>query len=126
MDDALIIGVRSEQDHAIVTVAGKIDMSTVTRLRDRLFELASSGRRLVIDLGQVSFISAAGIGALVGTAKHAATYGGSLSLVGAPPKIRRLFHLAGLDHQIPLAPTLDEALAEPRTTTSLANRRTPT
>jgi anti-sigma B factor antagonist len=113
MGDALTIGVRSERDHAVVTVAGEIDISSVIRLRERLFELAASGRRLVIDLGQVTFICTAGIGALVGTAKHAAAYGGSLSLVSAPPKIRRLFHLTGLDRQISLAPTLDEALAAP-------------
>lgn len=62
MGDALTIGVRSERGHQIVTVAGEIDISTVTRLRERLFELAASGRRLVIDLGQVSIICAAGIG----------------------------------------------------------------
>ena len=43
MDEALTIEVRHEQGCAIVTVAGEIDISTVTPLRDRLFEVAASG-----------------------------------------------------------------------------------
>ena len=61
MDDALTIGVRSEPDCAIATVAGEIDIFTVTRLRERLVELAASSRHLVIDLDQVTFIDSAGL-----------------------------------------------------------------
>ena len=43
----------------------------MTRLREPLFELAASGRPLVVDLDQVSFIDLAGLAALVGTAKRA-------------------------------------------------------
>ena len=53
MGDALIIDVRHDQGNAIVTAAGEIDISTVTRLRERLFELAASSRPLVVDLDQV-------------------------------------------------------------------------
>ena len=110
MREALIIEVRHEQGYAIVTAAGEIDISTVTRLRERLFELAASGRPLVVDLDQVSFIDSAGLGALVGTANRAAAHGGSLYAACDRPKIRELFRLAGLDCRIPLARTLDEAL----------------
>ena len=68
MGEALTVGVRRERGCAIVTAVGEIDMATVTRLRQRLFDLAASGRPLVADLDQVSFIDSAGLGALVGTA----------------------------------------------------------
>ena len=110
MGEALTIEARQEQGYAIVTAAGEIDISTVSRLRASLFELADSGRPLVADLDQVSFIDSAGLAALVGTAKHAAACGGSLYVVSARPKIRQLFRLTGLDCRIPLASTLDEAL----------------
>jgi anti-sigma B factor antagonist len=111
MDDTLSVGVRHERGYAIVTAVGEIDTATVARLRQRLFDLAASGRPLVVDLDQVSFIDSAGLGALVGTAKQADAYGGGLHLVCARPKIRQLFRLVGLDRQIPLARSLDEALA---------------
>jgi anti-anti-sigma factor len=113
MDETLTIEVRHEQGYAFVTAAGEIDISTVTRLRERLFELAASSRHLVIDLDQVTFIDSAGLSALVGAANHAAAHGTSVRVVCACPRIRKLFRLTGLDHRLPPAPTLDEALAAP-------------
>src|SRR5213076_732642 len=109
MDEALTIEVRHEQGHVIVTAAGEIDISTATKLRECLFDLAASGRPLVADLDQVSFIDSTGLAALVGTAKRAAACGGSLTAVCDRPKIRQLFRLTGLDGRIPLASTLEEA-----------------
>jgi anti-sigma B factor antagonist len=110
MDEALTIEVRHEQGHVIVTAVGEIDISTATKLRECLFELAASGRPLVADLDQVSFIDSTGLAALVGTAKRAAAHGGSLHAVCARPKTRQLFRLTGLDCRIPLARTMDEAM----------------
>ena len=119
MGQALTLEVRHEQGYAIVTAAGEIDISTVTPLRERLFELAAGGCPLVVDLDQVSFIDSVGLAALVGTAKRAAARGGSLYVACGRPKIRELFRLTGLDCRIPLARTLAEAveaLAAARTT----------
>jgi anti-anti-sigma factor len=109
MGEALTIEVRHDQGYVIVAVAGEIDISTVTGLRECLFELAASGRPLLVDLDQVTFIDSAGLSVLVGTAKRAAAHGGSLYAACARPKIRKLFRLTGLDRRIPLARTLDEA-----------------
>src|SRR2546430_96560 len=110
MGEALTIGARHEQGYAIVTVAGEIDIATVTRLREQLFELAASGRPLVADLDQVSFIDSAGLSALVGAANRAAAHGGSLHVVCVRPEIRQLFRLTGLDRRLAPARTLAEAL----------------
>jgi anti-sigma B factor antagonist len=110
MGEALTIEVRQGQGYAIVAAAGEIDISTVTRLRERLFEIATSGQPLVVDLGQVSFIDSVGLSVLVGTANRAATHGSSLQVACAPPKIRQLLRLTGLDRRIALPRTLDEAL----------------
>ena len=74
MGEALTIRVRRDRGYAIVAVAGEVDIATVTRLRERLFELAASGRTLVVDLDQVSFIDSSGLAALVGAASAVAVY----------------------------------------------------
>jgi anti-anti-sigma regulatory factor len=74
------------------------------------FELAAGGRPLVVDLDQVRFIDASGLGALAGAARRAAGHGASLHAACGRPQTVRLFRLTGLDHQIPLARSLDEAL----------------
>jgi anti-sigma B factor antagonist len=111
MGEALTIAVRHEQGCAIVTIAGEIDISTVNPLRERLFETATSGAPLVVDLEQVSFIDSVGLAVLVGASKHAAAHGGTLQVACAQPKIRQLVRLTQLDRRIPLFHTLDEALA---------------
>ena len=110
MDEALTVKVRREQGCAIVTATGEIDISTVTTLRDCLFDVAASGAPLVVDMEQVSFIDSVGLATLVGAAKRAEAHGGSLQVACALPKIRQLVRLTGLDCRIPLARTLDEAL----------------
>jgi anti-sigma B factor antagonist len=110
MGKALTIRARQEPGYVIVTVKGEVDIATVGKLREQLFELAASGQPLIVDLEQVSFIDSAGLAALVGTAKRAAAHGSSLQVVCARPQTRQLFRLTGLDSQIPLPRTLDEAV----------------
>jgi anti-sigma B factor antagonist len=109
--EALTIEVRREPGYAVMTVTGEIDIATVARLRERLFELAASGRPVVVDLDQVRFIDSTGLAVLVGAAKRATAHGGSLHVAGARAQIRQLFRLTGLDRQMPLARTVDEAAA---------------
>ena len=104
MGEALTIEARHERGYPVVTVAGEIDIATATRLRERLFELAASGRPLVADLDQVRFIDSAGLAALVGAAKRAAAHGGSLHVVCARPRVRQLFRLTGLDRRLTACP----------------------
>jgi len=110
MGEALTIEVRQERGYPIVTIAGEIDIGTATRLRERLFEPAASGRPLVADLDQVHFIDSAGLSALGRAANRAAAHGGSLHVVCARPQIRQLFRLTGLDRRLAQARSLDEAL----------------
>lgn len=111
MDDVLTITVSRERGYVIVAVTGEIDISTVTGLRERLFELAEGGEPLIVDLNRVTFIDSAGLGALVGAARRAAAHGGSLHAVCARPQTRKLLWLTGVDRRIPLEASLDGALA---------------
>jgi anti-anti-sigma factor len=84
-EDALTIRVRHEPNYVLAAVAGEIDIATVARLRERLWALAASGRTLVADLEQVSFIDASGLGALAGVAGLAAEV---LQILEASPQGR--------------------------------------
>jgi anti-anti-sigma factor len=110
MSATLDIAVRRERGFVVVAVTGEIDISTVTRLRERLFQLADSGRPLIVDLEHVTFIDSAGLGALVGAYRRAAAYGGSLHTVCARPQTRKLLAMTGVDRRIHLSASLDEAL----------------
>jgi anti-sigma B factor antagonist len=108
--DSLAIGVRHEPGYVILTAAGEIGIFTVARLRDQLFTLAGEGRPLIADLDQVTFLGAAGLGALAGAARRAAARGASLYVVCARPQTRQLLQLTGLDRTLRLARTRAEAI----------------
>jgi riboflavin biosynthesis pyrimidine reductase len=50
MDGELAITVRRERGVVIVAVTGEVDISTVTRLRERLSGLADGAQTLIVDL----------------------------------------------------------------------------
>ena len=110
VDGELAITVRRERGVVIVAVTGDVDISTVTRLRERLSELTDGGQTLIVDLNRVTFIDSAGLGTLVSAARRAAAHGSSLHAVCARPQTRKLLWLTGVDRRIPLAATVDGAL----------------
>ena len=97
MGEALTVEVRHEHGCAIVTAAGEIGVSTVTPLRERLFEAAADGAPLVVDLNRVGFIDSVGLATLIGAGKCAAAHGGTLQVTCTKPEIRQLVRLTGLD-----------------------------
>ena len=111
MDDALVVQVRLQGGCTVITVAGEVDIATAPQLGHHLAALAGSGRPVIADLDQVSFIDAAGLRVLAAAARQAAAAAGSLHVVSGRYQVRRVFALTGLDRQIPLARTLAGALA---------------
>ena len=110
MDEPLIISVRPGPGYVLLTAAGEIDIFTVARLREVLHALAGSGQPVIADLDQVTFLGAAGLGALAGAARRAAARGTSLHVACARPQTRQLIQLAGLARTLRLARTPADAL----------------
>jgi len=110
MDDyGLTVEVRQEPGHILATVAGEVDIATVSQLQQRLAAPAASGWPLIVDLDRVTFIDASGLRVLANAASRAAAHRASLHAVCARHQVRRLFAITGLDRQIPLARTVAEA-----------------
>ena len=88
----------SVQPGAIVAVSGEIDIQSGPQLRDRLLGIIRRhGARLALDLSGVTFIDCAGINVLLATRRRAQLEGGSLRVLRASPRVRRLFALTSLD-----------------------------
>ncbi|MFB9471749.1 STAS domain-containing protein [Nonomuraea salmonea] len=87
----------------LVHLSGDIDIFTTARLRQRLINtLDHSTDLLIVDLSQVTFCGAGGIGVLIGVQGRARTRGITLALTGVPPRVARLLHITGLDHRFPV------------------------
>ncbi|SEH03113.1 anti-anti-sigma factor [Nonomuraea solani] len=84
----------------LVHLSGDIDIFTTARLRRRLLNaLNTSTGLLVLDLSQVAFCGAGGLGVLIGVRQRAEARGITLALTGVPPRIARLLQATGLDQR---------------------------
>lgn len=91
----------SEQENwAIVSVRGDVDVATAPRLREQIIDLVAHGRHyIVVDLDGVEFLDSTGLGVLVGALKRVKTHEGELRLVCNHPRLLKLFEITGL-HRI--------------------------
>ncbi|MFI7446158.1 STAS domain-containing protein [Nonomuraea sp. NPDC049714] len=81
-----------------VSVAGELDIATVDVLRTHLLQvLERAGGEVVLELSGLSFIDAAGLGALVALRGQARLHRTELLLAGVPAPMARLLRITGLD-----------------------------
>jgi len=107
-DPGLRISVQSGDEQLVVCVAGEIDVYTAPRLREQLMPLAGAGT-LIVDLSEVSFLDSTALGVLVGAMKRQRERGGTMRIVTAGTRVRRLFEITGLTRVFTCYETLDEA-----------------
>ena len=80
-----------------VTVTGEVDIDTAPQLAAALIESAVAGRRVVVDLGAVTFLDAAGLTALLSAHHVARQTNGSIVLRTVPRMVARILSITGLD-----------------------------
>jgi anti-anti-sigma factor len=91
-----------EEGGRIVVLAGRVDVSTVSRIRDRLHNAVDSGTgEFVVDLAAVESIDATGLGMLVGTQRRAVRAGRTMVLRAVPTRVARLLQVTKLSRVLP-------------------------
>jgi anti-anti-sigma factor len=90
--------VNESTDGAITIMAlrGRLDSVSAPALGERLSgALAAQGRRLLIELSQLEYISSAGFRVLLLAVRRAAESDGKIVLCGVSGKVQQLFDLGG-------------------------------
>ncbi|HEU5027140.1 MAG TPA: STAS domain-containing protein [Spirillospora sp.] len=84
--------------HTIVALRGALDTTAAPALREHLLGvLRSSGRLLILDMGEVSSCDESGLAVLVGVQHRAAALGITVRLSAAGRQLTELLHHTGLD-----------------------------
>lgn len=96
---------REEGPWTVVAVSGELEVASEQSLAS---VLAEAGPHVVLDLGDVTFIDAAGLGCLVRWARFIRLRGGSLTVANPSRRVRRLMVLTRLDHALGVAESVDE------------------
>ena len=91
-----IVPLESESPEAVhrVRFVGELDLSSAAVLKERLVSIA--GSTVEADLSDLTFIDAAGLGALLAAKAKIEQAGHRLVLVGAAGRTRHLFEIVGL------------------------------
>jgi anti-anti-sigma factor len=96
---------------AVARLTGRLDLACAAEVKQQLLETVAAGHaKLVVDLGEVSFIDSSGLGALVGGLKAARQAGGDLRLARPGEQALVILELTTLDRVLCPFPTLAEAL----------------
>ena len=96
----------------IVAPAGRIDSTTSAALEQHLTALlGSEARRIVVDFGEVDYISSAGLRVMLILAKRMKEASGKLALCAMRESVRQVFDLAGFVALFAIEGSRDAAVA---------------
>lgn len=92
---------RSESGAAVVLLAGRLDSSIASELRENLHDLVRAGHvRVVIDLSETESIDSSGLGVLISGLKAARRAGGDVFITAPSRQVTAILELTGLDRII--------------------------
>lgn len=99
----LVVRFRQERGHVLVLLRGDLDLGTCPVLHEMIGRILVSSRgSVVLDLSQLDFIDATGVGALVRARSGLEADGRVLTIRGLRPFARRVFALTGFVSQVPV------------------------
>jgi len=94
------INQRKTGDVTVLDVNGRIVLGEDTnRLQATLKELAAGGdKKILLNLGEVTYVDSAGLGALVRSHTAVVENEGQIKLLNVPPKVQTLLRITKLHH----------------------------
>jgi anti-sigma B factor antagonist len=95
---ALRIDAKDSGGVTVLTLAGRVTLGDESnQLRSKIKELLAQGKkRMVLDLGEVSYIDSAGLGTLVAAYTSARNDGGEIRLANVTKKFGELLNITKL------------------------------
>ena len=94
----------------VVTPQGRLNMVSARRLKEVLTSLVAAGTvRIVVDMGETTFLDSSGLGALIGGLKSARQAGGDLRIARVSDAVMTVFELTNLDRVLRARESVDGA-----------------
>jgi anti-sigma B factor antagonist len=95
---------------AVLQPTGRLNMVAAPAFKSMVEETVASGQtRIVVDLGQVTFIDSSGLGALIAGLKATRQAGGDLRIADVPEQVLTVLRLTNLDRVLRAHPTVADA-----------------
>ena len=95
---------------AVFRIVGRLDASAGPNLESAVASALGGGNpRILFDMGDVTFVSSAGLRVILMTAKQAMAAKGGLAIFGLRSAVNEVFEISGLHKFIPIASDETEA-----------------
>lgn len=105
------INVERENGTLIAAVNGRVDSANAREFEQVLTGAIGDEHNVIIDFGELSYISSSGLRVLLMVAKTLRQRSAHLALCSLSGSIREVFEISGFDKIIPIHDTRAEALA---------------
>ena len=103
--------IESAQDVPVIAIFGRLDTNASTAFDAQVEPLLSRKHsRIVLDLGELSYISSAGLRSVLKLIKHTSIGGGRVAAFAVPAQIQEVFTIAGFSALIDVFPDKQSAL----------------
>lgn len=94
-----------------VGLKGRLDALSAKAVEEKLLRMITAGEtRMVIDLGEVGYISSIGLRVLLIAAKRLKAAKGQIAICAMQPPIKKVFEIAGFTALFKIFPTREEAV----------------
>jgi anti-sigma B factor antagonist len=111
MAEGLNVNVVDKGNIKVLLCKGFIDTTTSSLLEAKMSEmLQGKNYRIIIDLGEVDYISSAGWGIFISEIKNIRKNKGDLKLVNMKPEVMEIFELLDFTNILEYYKSLDEAV----------------
>ncbi|MDE2792129.1 MAG: STAS domain-containing protein [Paracoccaceae bacterium] len=102
----------TENGAVFAAVSGRVDGSNAKQFEDGLMAgVGEDSQALVLDLAELSYISSAGLRAILLTAKNLGKRNSKFLICSLNPAVAEIFSISGFDRIITIMKTRDEARA---------------
>jgi anti-sigma B factor antagonist len=110
MDD---LSVKSELNGniTVVTISGRVDSVTAATMEAELAKIVHENKRMVLDLKDVTYMSSAGVRAIVEILRTAQKSGGGIKLACISDSVAEVLQTVGMMELLRSYPSVDEAVA---------------
>ncbi len=111
---ALSITIEEYADCRVVSVSGRVDHSNANGFLETLRQHAEekSGGGMVVDLGELEFVTSAGLRALLVAHRTIAASGGKMIVTGLTGVVKEVFRISKFDALLNVTETLGEAVGQ--------------
>lgn len=109
--DLISIETKNEEDLCILTVKGRLGITTENSLRQRVAALVEQSQvHIILDFTGVTFMDSSGMSSVLSAMRSVSENQGRICLVCDTRHILRVLRITAIDKLMAIYPTLDEAV----------------